>query len=52
MGVGLIVGALTGIAAFFGLVMNFNYLFADAVSTNPVLGVLALFVILAWRIAG
>ncbi len=52
VGIGLIVGALTGIAAFFGLVMNFNYLLAGAVSTNPILGVLALFVILAWRIAG
>ncbi|HVS05802.1 MAG TPA: DoxX family protein [Candidatus Dormibacteraeota bacterium] len=52
VGIGLIVGGLTGIAAFFGLVMNFNYLLAGAVSTNPVLGVLALFVIMAWRIAG
>jgi hypothetical protein len=45
-------GGLTGIAPFFGLVMNFNYLLAGAVSTNPILGVLALFVILAWRLAG
>ncbi|HYM51721.1 MAG TPA: DoxX family protein [Candidatus Limnocylindrales bacterium] len=52
VGLGLIVGALTGIAAFFGIVMNLNYLLAGAVSTNPILGVLALFVILAWRIAG
>ncbi len=52
LGIGLIVGALTGIAALFGLVMNFNYPLANAVSTYPILGVLALFVILAWRIAG
>jgi len=42
VGVGLIVGCLTGIAACFGLIMNFNYLLAGAVSTNPILGVLAL----------
>jgi thiosulfate dehydrogenase [quinone] large subunit len=52
VGVGLIVGCLTGIAATFGLVMNFNYLLAGTVSTNPILGFLALFLLLAWRIAG
>ncbi|HLZ21355.1 MAG TPA: hypothetical protein VKQ30_04450, partial [Ktedonobacterales bacterium] len=39
-------------AAFFGLAMNLNYLLAGTVSTNPILGVLALFLILAWRVAG
>ena len=52
VGLGLLVGCLTGIAAFFGLVMNLNYLLAGAVSTNPILGALAIFLILAWRIAG
>lgn len=52
VGVGLLVGALTGIAAFFGLFMNLNYLFAGTVSTNPILGVLAILVVLAWRVAG
>lgn len=32
--------------------MNMNYLLAGAVSTNPMLGFLSLFLILAWRIAG
>ncbi len=49
---GLIVGCLTGIAAFFGLFMNLNFLLAGAVSVNPVIGVLALLLVLAWRIAG
>lgn len=52
VGIGLIVGCLTGIAAFFGLFMNLNYLLAGTVSTNPILGVLALALVLAWRIAG
>jgi thiosulfate dehydrogenase [quinone] large subunit len=52
VGLGLIFGVLTGIAAFFGVAMNFNYLLAGTVSINPLLGVLALFVLLAWRVAG
>jgi thiosulfate dehydrogenase (quinone) large subunit len=52
VGLGLILGALTGIAAFFGIVMNANYLLAGAVSTNPILAILAVFVVLAWRNAG
>jgi thiosulfate dehydrogenase (quinone) large subunit len=52
VGVGLIVGALTGIAAFFGFLMNFNYLMAGSVSTNPYLLVLAILLMLAWKIAG
>ncbi|MEO7003192.1 MAG: DoxX family membrane protein [Ktedonobacterales bacterium] len=52
VGLGLLVGMLTGIASFFGLVMNLNYVLAGAVSTNPILGALALFLILAWRIGG
>lgn len=52
VGLGLLVGALTGIAAFFGLVMNLNFLLSGAVSINPILGVVAIFLVLAWRIAG
>lgn len=52
VGVGLIIGAFTGIAAFAGAFMNFNYLFAGTVSVNPFLLFLELFLILAWRIAG
>jgi thiosulfate dehydrogenase [quinone] large subunit len=52
VGVGLIVGALTGIAAFFGLFMNLNYLLAGTVSTNPVLFTLSIGLILGWKVAG
>ncbi|TMD62752.1 MAG: DoxX family membrane protein [Chloroflexi bacterium] len=52
IGLGLIFGCLTGIAAFFGVFMNLNFLLAGAVSINPVIGVLAMFLVLAWRIAG
>jgi thiosulfate dehydrogenase [quinone] large subunit len=52
IGLGLILGCLTGIAAFFGVFMNLNFLLAGAVSINPVIGVLALLLVLAWRVAG
>jgi thiosulfate dehydrogenase [quinone] large subunit len=52
VGLGLIFGVLTGIAAFFGVFMNLNFLLAGTVSVNPILGTLALFLVMAWRIAG
>jgi thiosulfate dehydrogenase (quinone) large subunit len=52
VGLGLIFGVLTGIAAFFGVFMNLNFMLAGAVSINPIIGFLALFLILAWRVAG
>ena len=52
VGIALVLGILTGIAAFFGFFMNLNYLLAGTVSTNPVLFVLALGLILAWRVSG
>ncbi|MGG5253404.1 DoxX family protein [Neobacillus sp. SM06] len=35
IGLGLILGCLTTAAAFFGLVMNFSFMFAGTVSSNP-----------------
>ena len=52
VGVALVLGILTGIAAFFGSVMNMNYLLAGAVSTNPILFAIATFLVLAWKTAG
>ena len=52
VGIALILGAFTGIAAFAGAFMNLNYLFAGTVSTNPLLFTIELFLILAWRSAG
>lgn len=52
IGAGLILGAFTGIAAFFGAFMNLNFLFAGTTSTNPLLLLIQLFLILAWRNAG
>ncbi|HEX7042467.1 MAG TPA: DoxX family protein [Patescibacteria group bacterium] len=52
VGVALILGIFTGIAAFFGAFMNMNYLFAGTISTNPFMFVIELFLILAWRVVG
>lgn len=52
VGIGLILGALTGIAAFFGAFMNMSYLLAGTASTNPVMLALAIGVIMAWKVAG
>lgn len=52
IGVGLVLGALVGIAAFFGTIMNFSFMLAGTASTNPVLFGLSVFLVLAWKIAG
>ncbi len=52
VGIALILGLFTGIAAFFGSFMNINYLMAGAVSTNPILFSIATLLVLAWKIAG
>jgi thiosulfate dehydrogenase [quinone] large subunit len=52
VGLGLILGCLTGIAAFFGSFMNANFLLSGTVSVNPLLFILATWLVLAWRTAG
>jgi thiosulfate dehydrogenase [quinone] large subunit len=52
VGIGLILGALTGIAAFFGGLMNMSFLLAGSASSNPVLFTASIGLILAWRVAG
>ena len=52
VGIALIVGAFAGVAAFFGALMNWNFMMAGSASTNPWLFVLALGILAAWKIAG
>ena len=52
VGIALVLGFLTGIAAFFGVLMNANYLLAGTVSSNPILIILGALLMLAWRNAG
>ncbi len=52
VGLGLLVGALVGIAAFFGALMNMSFLLAGTVSTNPALFLAGMLLVLAWKNAG
>jgi thiosulfate dehydrogenase [quinone] large subunit len=52
VGVGLILGALTAIAAFFGMLMNLTFLLAGTTSTNPIMLLIALSLILGWAVCG
>jgi len=52
VGLGLIIGLFTGVAAFFGFFMNINFMLAGTVSVNPILLILALGIMLGRRVAG
>jgi thiosulfate dehydrogenase [quinone] large subunit len=52
IGIALILGALTGIAAIAGAFMNWNFIMAGSASTNGLLLVLAILIVLAWKVAG
>jgi thiosulfate dehydrogenase (quinone) large subunit len=52
VGIALILGAFTAIAALFGAFMNLNYMLAGDAGANPVLFFSALLLVLAWRNAG
>jgi len=44
--------ASTGFAAFLGGLMNWNYMMAGSASTNPLLFVAAVAIILGWKVSG
>lgn len=52
VGIALLLGAFVGIAATGGLMMNMAFMLAGSASTNPVLAVLSILLILAWKNAG
>ncbi|WP_077211284.1 DoxX family protein [Bacillus dakarensis] len=52
VGLGLILGCFTTVAAFFGIVMNFAFLFSGTVSTNAQMVLLTIFILVAGYNAG
>lgn len=52
VGLALILGLFTGIAAFFGGFMNASFIFAGTAGANPLMFILAILLALAWRVAG
>jgi thiosulfate dehydrogenase [quinone] large subunit len=52
IGIGLVLGAFVGIAAFSGAFMNWHFMMAGTASINPVMIVLSVLLVLAWKTAG
>jgi thiosulfate dehydrogenase [quinone] large subunit len=52
VGLGLLVGLLTGFAAFGGIFLSGNFVLAGALGSNPALIVLGALLVVAWRNAG
>jgi thiosulfate dehydrogenase [quinone] large subunit len=52
VGLGLLFGALTGFAAAGGILMNTAFMFAGSLSSNPLLLLLEILIVWAWRAAG
>lgn len=52
VGVALIIGAFTGLAAFGGSFMNWSYVMAGTASSNALLFAIATWLVLAWKTAG
>lgn len=52
VGLGLVLGAFTGIAAFFGVFMNWHFVMAGTASTNAMLAAVGVLLLLAWKTAG
>src|SRR5690606_1163803 len=52
IGLALIVGFLSGLMAFLGGLMNVSFMLAGTLSSNPIMFMLATWLVLAWRTAG
>ena len=52
IGVALILGAFTGVAALMGGFMNWNFMMAGSASVNPVFFVISVALISAWKVSG
>jgi len=52
VGIALVLGAFVGISAFAGAFMNWHFMMAGTASINPVMIVLSVLLILAWKTAG
>lgn len=52
VGIALIIGLFVGVSAFLGGLMNMNFLLAGSLSSGPVLLVLEILLVIAWKTAG
>jgi thiosulfate dehydrogenase [quinone] large subunit len=51
-GILLLLGAFTAIAAFTGAFLNLNFMLAGVASSNPLMFLFSILIILAWKVAG
>ncbi len=52
VGVALILGVFTGIAAFFGGFMNWNFMMAGSASVNPLYLAVSILLVVGWKVSG
>jgi thiosulfate dehydrogenase (quinone) large subunit len=52
VGIALILGLFTGLAAFMGGFMNWNFMMAGSASVNPMFFAISVLLVLAWKVAG
>lgn len=52
VGIGLILGLFTGLAALVAVTLNFTYMMTGTAGVNPLYALAGLFLVLAWRNAG
>ena len=52
IGIALIIGVLTGFAALAGVFLTFNFQLMGTASVNPLLFIVALLIVFAWKVAG
>jgi thiosulfate dehydrogenase (quinone) large subunit len=52
VGAALILGLFTGFAALIGGFMNWNFMMAGSASTNPMFLIIAIALVLAWKVSG
>ncbi|MBI2886503.1 MAG: DoxX family membrane protein [Chloroflexi bacterium] len=52
VGLALILGLFTGMAAFFGVFMNWHFVMAGTASVNALLGLVGVLLVMAWKTAG
>ncbi len=52
LGIAIVLGLFTGIAAFAGAFVTLNFLMAGSTSLDPILFLIAIGLIMAWKVAG
>jgi thiosulfate dehydrogenase (quinone) large subunit len=52
IGIALILGAFTGIAAFFGAALNLSFMLSGTAGVNPAFLAAEVLLVVAWRVAG